>query len=86
MIFAGYGIAGHALRGKHSRRLAHALGFGFNILALAGAAMAIGGVFFPRTTWDIVSAIADRHILFLSVATLAWPIGLVKYVYGRVAH
>lgn len=85
MIFAGYGVAGHALRGTRSR-IARALGLGFNVVALAGSAMAVGGVLFPRTTWDVVSAIADRHILFLSVATLAWPIGFLKYIYGRLAH
>jgi hypothetical protein len=78
LIFGGYGVAALTLGGG---RMARALSFGFFVLALAGAAMALGGVLFPRLTWDVVSAIAERHALFLSVALLAWPIAFARYLY-----
>jgi hypothetical protein len=80
LIFAGYGMAAYALGGGRSL-FARALSFGFFVVALAGAAMAVGGVLFPRPTWAVVSAIAERHALFLSVALLAWPIGFARYLY-----
>ncbi len=80
LIFAGYGVAAYAVGGRRNR-IARALSFGFGVMALAGAAMALGGVFFPKATWSVVSAIADRHALFLSVALLAWPISLARYLH-----
>lgn len=80
LIFAGYGMASYALGGRR-HRLARALSFGFFVLALGGAAMAVGGVLFPRPTWAVVSAIAERHALFLSVAALAWLIGFARYIH-----
>ncbi|MFZ1109592.1 MAG: hypothetical protein WAN43_14765 [Rhodomicrobium sp.] len=80
LIFAGYGMAACALGGSRSL-FARSLSFGFTVLAVAGAAMALGGMFFPRQTWSILSAISERHALFLSVAALAWPIGFARYLY-----
>jgi hypothetical protein len=82
LIFAGYGMAAFALGGRRNL-FARSLSFGFFVLALAGAAMALGGVLFPRPTWSILSAISERHALFLSVAALAWPIGFARYLYLR---
>jgi hypothetical protein len=82
LIFAGYGMAACALGGRRDL-FTRALSFGFSVLALTGAAMAVGGVLFPRPTWAIVSAIAERHALFLSVAIMAWPIGFARYLYLR---
>jgi hypothetical protein len=79
LVFAGYGVAAYALGGSRNR-LARALSFGFGVMAAAGAAMALGGVFFPAATWSVISAIAERHAVFLSVAILPWPIGFVRYL------
>ncbi len=85
LIAGGYGAAAHVLGGGGSR-FARALAFGFGAVALAGAATALGGVFFPRTTWSILSAIAARHALFLSVALLPWPLGLARYLHLRLGR
>jgi hypothetical protein len=80
LIFAGYAMAASSLAGRRNL-FARSLRFGFWALALTGAAMALGGVFYPRSTWAAVSAIADRHALFLSVAALAWPIAFARYLH-----
>jgi hypothetical protein len=80
LIFIGYGAAAYALGGSRNR-IARALSFGFGVMAAAGAAMGLGGIFFPEATWSAVSAVANRHALFLSVALLAWPIGFARYLH-----
>ncbi len=80
MIFGGYGATSYMLSRSH-RRSARALSFGFAILAAVGAAMFLGRVFFPHTTWSIIASAAEHHVIFISVATLAWPIGLMRYLY-----
>jgi hypothetical protein len=74
LIFAGYGMTALTLR-RTRRRLFRALGLGFGVIALAGAAVVLGEVFFPLTTSVILAAAAARHMIFLSVVALPWAIG-----------
>ena len=84
MVFAGYGMTALTLSGSRNR-FARALSFGFGILALAGGIMLLGTIFFPAFTWSFVAAAAQHHVVFVSVAALAWVIGVAKYIYGRLA-
>ena len=83
LIFAGYGMTALSLRGGKNR-FARALSFGFALLAFVGGAMVLGQIFFPNTTASIIAAAAAHHVIFISVAILAWPIGLLKYLLGFV--
>ncbi|MGB7915187.1 MAG: hypothetical protein WCF79_07860 [Rhodomicrobium sp.] len=80
LIFAGYGMTAASLRGSRTR-FARALGFGYALLACVGAAMLLGTMFFPNVTASVIAAAAAHHVIFLSLATLAWPIALLKYVF-----
>ncbi len=81
LVFVGYGVTALTLRGsRHS--FARALGFGFALLSVVGAAMAVGQIFFPYTTASLIEAAAARHIIFISIATLAWPIAILRYLSG----
>ena len=81
LIFAGYGMTALSLRGSR-RRFGRALGFGFALLSFVGAAMVLGQIFFPYTTASLIAAAAARHLIFISIATLAWPIAILKYLSG----
>ncbi len=81
LIFAGYGMTALTLRGSRNS-FARALGFGFALLSGVGAAMVVGQIFLPYTTASLIAAAAARHILFISIATLAWPIALLRYLSG----
>ncbi len=80
LIFVGYGMAALTLAGSR-RRFARALGLGFALMAFLGAAMVLGQIFFPYTTASLIAAAATHHIVFISIATLAWPIGFLKYLF-----
>ncbi len=80
LIFVGYGMTALTLRGRRNR-FARALGFGYALLAWAGAAMLLGEIFFPNVTASVVDAAASHHAVFISMATLAWPIALLKYIF-----
>ena len=47
LIFTGYGMTALTLR-RTRRRLLRSFGLGFGVIALAGAAVVLGEVFFPR--------------------------------------
>jgi hypothetical protein len=81
LIFAGYGMTASSLRGSRNS-FARALSFGYALLACVGAAMLFGAVFFPNVTASVIAAAAAHHIIFISLATLAWPIALLKCVFG----
>jgi hypothetical protein len=81
LIFAGYGMTAASLRGSRAR-FGRALGFGYALLACVGAAMLLGAMFSPNVTASVIAAVAAHHVVFLSLATLAWPIALLKYVFG----
>ncbi len=81
LIFAGYGMTALSLLGNRAS-FARALGFGYALLALVGGAMLLGAVFFPNVTASVIAAAAAHHVIFISLATLAWPIALPKYVSG----
>ena len=83
LIFAGYGMTAFSLRGSRYRFL-RALSFGYALLACLGAAMVLGQVFFPNTTASLIDAAAAHHVILISLATLAWPIALLKYLFKLV--
>jgi hypothetical protein len=83
LIFAGYGMTALSLR-RSSTSFGRALGFGYAILACVGAAMLLGAVFSPNVTASVIAAVAAHHVIFISLATLAWPIALLKFVFGFV--
>lgn len=80
LVFGGYGMAAITLR-RSRNRLWRSLGFGFGVVALAGGAAVLGLIVFPETTHAIFAAAAARHMIFISVAGLAWAIGLVRYLF-----
>ncbi len=80
LIFVGYGMTALSLRGSRNG-FGRALGFGYGLLAAVGAAMVLGVVFFPNVTGAVIGAAAAHHVIFISLATLAWPIALLKYVF-----
>ena len=82
LIFAGYGMTALSLRGS-GNGFARALGFGYALLASIGAAMVLGEVFFPNVTASVLDAAAAHHVIFISMAMLAWPIALLKYLFSR---
>ncbi len=79
LISTGYGMAAYALGGR-ANRVARALRFGFGIIALIGAAVFLGSIFFPHLTWSSIAYAARHHAIFLSVALLPWAIAVVKYI------
>ena len=81
LIFAGYVMTALSLRGSRTG-FARALSFGYALLACVGAAMLLGAVFFPNVTASVIAAAAAHHVIFISLATLAWPIALLKYMFG----
>ena len=81
LIFAGYGMTAASLRGSRAR-FARALGFGYALLACVGAAMLLGAMFSPNVTASVIAVAGAHHVIFLSLATLAWPIALLRYVFG----
>jgi hypothetical protein len=83
LIFAGYVMTALSLRGSRTS-FGRALGFGYALLACVGATMLLGTVFFPNVTASVIAAVAAHHVIFISLATLAWPIALLKYVFGFV--
>lgn len=82
LIFGGYGLTALSLRGSRNG-FARALGFGYGLMAGVGAAMLFGEIFFPKATAWIIAAAAQHHVILLSLAALAWPIALVKYLFAR---
>ena len=80
LIFFGYGMTALSLRGSRYDFL-RALGFGYTLLACLGAAMVLGQVFFWNITASVIDAAAAHHIILISLATLAWPIALLKYLF-----
>ena len=80
LIFAGYGMTALSLRGSRYGFL-RALSFGYALLAFLGAAMVLGEVFFPNITASVIAAAAAHHVILISLATLAWPIALLKYLF-----
>lgn len=85
LIFGGYAMTAYSLWGSRNG-FARALGFGYGLLSGVGAAMVLGEIFFPYVTAWLIAAAAERHIVFLSFAVSAWPIALVKYVFGRLSR
>ena len=85
LIFLGYGMTALTLRGSHNG-FARALGFGYGFLAFAGAAMVLGAVFFPKETASLIAAAAAHNNVFMSFATLAWPIALLKFLFDRLSR
>ncbi len=83
LVFVGYGMTALSLRGSRNG-FGRALRFGYGLLALVGAAMLLGVIFFPNVTASVIGAAAERHLIFVSLATLAWPIALLRFVLGRV--
>lgn len=80
LIFVGYGMTALSLR-RSRYGLLRALGFGYALLACVGAAMVLGQVFVPNATASVIDAAAAHHIILVSLATLAWPIALLKYLF-----
>ena len=80
LIFIGYGMTALSLRGSRYGFL-RALSFGYALLAFLGAAMVLGEVFFPNFVASAIDAAARHHVILISLATLAWPIGLLKYLF-----
>jgi hypothetical protein len=80
LIFVGYGMTALSLRGSRYE-FGRALGFGYALLAFVGGAMVLGQVFFPNTTASIIDAAARHHVILISLATLAWPIALLRYLF-----
>ena len=80
LIFAGYGMTALSLRGSRNG-FGRALGFGYGLLAGVGATTVLGVVFFPNITASVIDAAAAHHVIFVSLATLAWPIALLKYLF-----
>ena len=83
LVFAGYSLTAMMLR-RSRNPFPRALSFGFIVLALAGAAIFLGVVLLPETTSAFLAAAAARHAILISVVTLAWLIGLVRYIYIRL--
>jgi hypothetical protein len=83
LIFAGYGMTASSMRGSRTS-FGRAIGFGYALLACVGAAILLGAVFFPNVTASVIAAVAAHHVIFISLATLAWPIALLKFVFGSV--
>ena len=83
LVFVGYGMTALSLRGSRSG-FGQALRFGYGLLAFVGAAMLLGVIVFPNATASLIAAAAERHLIFISLATLAWPVALLKLVLGRV--
>ena len=80
LIFAGYGMTALSLRGSRNG-FPRALGFGYALLACVGAAMALGQLFFPNSTASVIDAAAAHHVILITLAALAWPIALLKYLF-----
>ncbi len=80
LIFAGYGMTALSLRGSRFGFL-RALGFGYALLAGVGAALVVGQVFFPNSTAAVIGAAAAHRVILISLATSAWPIALLKYLF-----
>ena len=83
LTFAGYGMTALSLR-RSRNGFGRALGFGYGLLAGVGAAMFLGVVFFPNITASLIDAAAAHHVILISLATLAWPIALLKYLFNLV--
>ncbi|MGO9545987.1 MAG: hypothetical protein ACLPPF_14500 [Rhodomicrobium sp.] len=81
LIAAGYGLTAFTLKGP-SRRFAGALRFGFVLSALSGAALFAGEIFAPKVTQIIVDAMGKHHLIFASIATTPWVLGVLRYVYA----
>jgi hypothetical protein len=83
LVFVGYGMTALSLRGSRNG-FGRALGFGYGLLACVGAAMVLGVVFLPDIAAAAIDAAAARHVIFISLAVLAWPIAFLKYFLGLV--
>ena len=83
LTFGGYGMTALSLR-RSRNGFGRALGFGYGLLAGVGAAMFLGVVFFPNITASLIDAAAAHHVILISLATLAWPIALLKYLFNLV--
>jgi hypothetical protein len=83
LIFAGYGMTALSLRGSRAS-FGRALSLGYALLACVGAAMLLGAAFFPGVTASVIAVAAAHHVIFISLATLAWPIALLKCFFGLV--
>jgi hypothetical protein len=81
LILAGYGMTAFAL-GKSSSRFVRALRFGFGVSAVVGAATLAGAVLSPVSTSSLVTALSERHLVFLGVTAMPWVLAPIKYVYG----
>jgi hypothetical protein len=80
MILAGYGATAWALGGSESR-LGRSLRFGFAYSAALGASILAGTILFPQTTWSLIGAAGERHLIFCGLAGLPWALGLAKYIH-----
>ncbi len=79
LIFVGYSMTALSLR-RSSNGFGRALKFGYALVAAVGAVMLFGSATFPNMTASLISAAAAHNIIFVSLATLAWPIALLKYI------
>ena len=80
LIMTGYFLTALSLKGS-SNRLANGLCFGFTISAILGAALIVGEIGAPKTTWRFIVAAGNRHLAFPSVALIPWALGILKYVH-----
>ncbi len=82
LIFIGYGLTAFSLRsaGKFGR----ALRFGFLIAAALGAAILLGDAIAPKSAWRVVSAAAERHLIFPSFVLMPWILGILRYAFAWV--
>jgi hypothetical protein len=79
LIFAGYGMTALTLSGK-SNRFTRSLCFGFGVSSIVGAAVLVGSIVFPKSTWSITMAVGEKNLIFLSVLTMPWFLMFARYM------
>ncbi len=82
LIFIGYGLTAFSLRSAQG--FGRALRFGFLIAAVLGAAVLLGDAVAPKSAWRVVSALAERHLVFPSFLFMPWILGTLRYAFARL--
>jgi len=80
LILVGYGLAAWTLWSA-AKRFGRALCFGFSLSALLGALILAGDIFFPATTWSVISSVGNFGLMLPAVVLMPWVLGLMRFAY-----
>lgn len=83
LIAIGYGLSALKLRGR-ANRFAKALGFGFGVTAILGAALTAGEMAGLAAVRHFIVMAGDRHLVFPVFALMPWVLGVLKYLYAVI--